>query len=308
MTEHVPVLFGAALAALDIQTDGCYLDATFGRGGHARGILRRLGAGGRLLAMDKDPAAEQAARALMAREPRLHFRRGSFAAMEPFLREHGVWGALDGVLMDLGVSSPQLDTPERGFSFNREGPLDMRMDPSTGRSAADWLAGADEEEIADVIRRFGEERHARRIARCIVAARAKAPVCTTQRLAEIVRAAVPGREPGKDPATRTFQAIRIYINDELQDLQLGLEKALQALGTHGRLAVISFHSLEDRIVKRFLRAHSRPAQAPRKLPVTASDSVAPLRLLGKPVRPAADEVAANPRARSAVLRVAEKIR
>jgi 16S rRNA (cytosine1402-N4)-methyltransferase len=234
--------------------------------------------------------------------------QGNFAEMQALTAQGETGGGFDGILLDLGVSSPQLDDPERGFSFRAEGPLDMRMDPGRGVSAADWLATVDEGRLADVLRRYGEERHARRIARAIVRARAEAPIETTTRLAGIVAAAMPGREPGKHPATRTFQAIRIEINGELDALAAALEQALESLAPGGRLCVISFHSLEDRQVKRFMRGHSREAEAWRGLPDVPEHARPRLRLVGRAVRPGEAEVAANPRARSAVLRVAERIR
>ena len=303
---HRPVLLAEVLAALQVRPDGTYVDGTFGRGGHSRAILERLGPGGRLLAMDRDPAAVAAGAQIG--NGRFAIERGSFATMGAMLQEHGVAGAVDGILLDLGVSSPQLDDPERGFSFLRDGPLDMRMDPDAGRPASAWLAAADAGEIADVLWRLGEERFSRRIARAIVSARQQAPLETTAQLARVVAAAVPRREPGKHPATRAFQAIRIHVNGELEELQAGLAAAVPALAPGGRLAVISFHSLEDRIVKRFFRAESRPSDGlPPDLPVRGMAPPARLRTVGKPVHPGAGEIDANPRARSAVLRAAERV-
>ncbi|WP_081770061.1 16S rRNA (cytosine(1402)-N(4))-methyltransferase RsmH [Luteimonas huabeiensis] len=291
------------MEGLRVVEDGTYLDGTFGRGGHARRVLERLGERGRLLLMDKDPEAIAAAEREFGADPRVAIRRGSFAGL-------GDWpaaaGGLDGVLLDLGVSSPQLDVAERGFSFGKDGPLDMRMDPEAGRSAADWLATAEEREIADVLWTYGEERHSRRIARAIVAQRALAPIVRTAQLAELVASATPRGSDRIHPATRTFQAIRIHVNRELADLEAGLDAALEALRPGGRLAVISFHSLEDRIVKRFVARHAKAPPANRRLP-EAAPFVPRLRAIGDARKAEADETAANPRARSAVLRVAEKL-
>jgi len=306
--KHRPVLLDEAVEALNIRPDGCYLDATFGRGGHAAAILERLGPQGRLLALDRDPQAVAVGEKRFAGEGRLTLVNEDFAQMHAVAEARGLTGRIHGVLMDLGVSSPQLDDPARGFSFLRDGPLDMRMDPRRGESAAAWLARADEAEIAWVIKEYGEERYARRIARAIVAARnaGRAPA-TTGELAALVVEAVPRQERHKHPATRTFQAIRIHVNRELEALAAGLEQALALLAPGGRLAVISFHSLEDRIVKRFMRRHSQGPRPPRGLPVPEAQlPKGPLRLVGKPIRPGEAEVAANPRARSAILRVAEK--
>ncbi|HKK06106.1 MAG TPA: 16S rRNA (cytosine(1402)-N(4))-methyltransferase RsmH [Gammaproteobacteria bacterium] len=304
---HRPVLLEEALAGLAINADGRYVDGTFGRGGHARAILAQLGPAGRLLALDKDPAAVREAEAAFAAEPRLTIKRGSFAMLAQHVKALDWLGRVDGILLDLGVSSPQLDDPARGFSFRRDGPLDMRMDPDSGVSAAQWLAGAGEAEIARVLRDFGEERYARRIARAIVAARTERPIDTTGRLAAIVAAANPSREPGKDPATRSFQGIRIFINHELDDLHACLDQVLDVLAPGGRLVVISFHSLEDRMVKRFMRDASRGDDFPPDLPVTAAQLRPRLRLVGKAVRPGEAELRDNPRARSSVLRVAERL-
>jgi len=295
------------MAALQIEADGVYVDATFGRGGHSAAILERLGKGGRLIAIDKDPWAVEVARERSARDRRISVYQGSFAMLEYFAEAEAVSGKVNGVVFDLGVSSPQLDTAARGFSFLREGPLDMRMDTLQGESAAAWLESASESEIARVLKTYGEERFAKRIARAIVRARREAPIETTTQLSEIVAAANPAWERDKHPATRTFQAIRIYINRELEDLEQGLPQALRVLAPGGRLAVISFHSLEDRIVKRFMRAAARGGDLPRGLPVTASAFKPTLHIVGKPAYPSDAEVAANPRARSAVLRVAEKL-
>ena len=309
---HSPVLVQAAIDALGIEDsdgrdgrrDGIYIDATFGRGGHTRLMLARLGAGGGGVALDRDEQAIAAGGEL--NDARLRLVHAHFGEMEKVLGELGVT-AVDGVLADLGVSSPQLDERERGFSFRTDGPLDMRMDRSRGHTAAQWLAVANEVEIREVVERYGEERFAKQIAKAIVAARAGGPLVSTRQLADLVGTAVRTREPGKDPATRTFQALRIYINQELEELSLMLPQALRVLKPGGRLAVISFHSLEDRIVKRFLRDNARPDGLPERLPVRAAQLPPPrLRVIGKPVRAGADEVRKNPRARSATLRVAEK--
>ena len=303
---HRPVLLDEALDALQVKYDGLYVDGTFGRGGHAAAVLEKIGPDGRLLAFDKDPGALEHAADRFGSESRLIMRRGSFVNLQSVVTELGWQGNVDGILLDLGVSSPQLDDPERGFSFLNEGPLDMRMDPHTGVSAADWLAAASADEIADVLWRYGEERYSRRIARAVVAARAKTPVRTTRQLAELIAAAVPGREARKHPATRSFQAIRIFINHELQDLESVLPQAVEVLAPRGRLCVISFHSLEDRLVKRFIRDQQRGPELPPDLPVVPQAFAPRLRAVGKPLRPGAEEVRTNPRARSAVLRVAER--
>jgi 16S rRNA (cytosine1402-N4)-methyltransferase len=300
--QHLPVMFGQVMDGLRVRGDGTYLDGTFGRGGHARGVLQRLGDGGRLLLMDKDPEAIRTAEREFGADPRVAIRRGSFAAL-------GDWDAvragLDGVLFDLGVSSPQLDVAERGFSFGKDGPLDMRMDPDSGESAAQWLARADEREIADVLWLYGEEKQSRRIARAIVARRAAAPLTRTAELAELIAATVPRGAQKIHPATRSFQAIRIFINRELDDLERGLDAALAALRPGGRLVVISFHSLEDRIVKRFIAGRAKAPPANRRLPVEIA-FVPTLKIVADAQKADEAELAANPRARSAVLRVAEK--
>ena len=304
---HTPVLYEEALRALNIRSGGRYLDTTFGRGGHSRGVLESLGAAGRLFAMDKDPHAADIAAKDSVEEPRLVFRKGSFANMDEFLRDEGVYGDLDGVFMDLGVSSPQLDSPERGFSFSHDGPLDMRMDTTAGVTARQWINAAVQADIAKTLRVYGEERYAGRIARAIVEARTESEITTTFELAEIIRAAIPNWERGKDPATRSFQALRIEINQELKDLEMGLEHSIHALRPGGRLVVISFHSLEDRIVKHFMRGLSRPAAQPRRMPPSLVEFHADLKIMGKPLRPQDSEIIANPRARSAIMRVAEKL-
>jgi 16S rRNA (cytosine1402-N4)-methyltransferase len=301
--KHVPVMFTQVMEGLRIVEDGTYFDGTFGRGGHARGVLERLGVNGRLLLMDKDPEAIAEAGRAFGADPRVAVRQGSFADL-------ALWDAtaagLDGVLLDLGVSSPQLDVAARGFSFMQDGPLDMRMDPSTGESVAEWLAHAGEREIADVLWQYGEERMSRRIARSIVARRAEAPLTTTGELAALIVSVVGRGEPGKHPATRSFQALRIFINRELADLDTGLAAAHSRLKPGGRLAVISFHSLEDRAVKRFIAKHAKPAPGNRRLPQLAD--VAPsLRDIGGAMLPDAAEIVLNPRARSAVLRIAERL-
>ena len=303
--SHTPVLLQAAVEGLRVRADGVYVDCTFGRGGHSREVLARLGKGGRLIALDRDPAAIAAHGDID--DERLQLVHSSFSGLHDVLRERRI-AQVDGILLDIGVSSPQLDDGTRGFSFRVDAPLDMRMDTSRGTTAAGWLASADEQEIREVIRNYGEERFAKQIAAAIVAARAGRPVATTRELAGIVAKAVRTREPGQDPATRTFQALRIHVNQELEELTRVLPQCVAALAPEGRLVVISFHSLEDRIVKRFLRAHSQPPQMPARLPLRARDLPRPpLSLIGKLQRPAHDEVAANPRARSAVLRVAERI-
>ena len=304
---HLPVLYAQVMDGLRVVEDGRYLDGTFGRGGHARGVLERLGPGGRLLLMDKDPEAIAEAERSFGDDTRVSIRRGSFAALGDWDLAHN----LDGVLFDLGVSSPQLDVAQRGFSFGKDGPLDMRMDPEAGESAAQWLARAEEREIADVLWTWGEEKQSRRIARAIVARRAQQPLTRTAELAELIASVVPRGKPGSDkgrihPATRSFQAIRIHINAELADLQAGLDAALAALKPGGRLAVISFHSLEDRIVKQFIARHAKAPPANRRLPQVQA-FVPVLVDRGGAIRADAAELAANPRARSAVLRVAEKL-
>lgn len=305
--EHKPVLLAEVLTALQIRADGIYLDGTFGRGGHAGAILAQLGPQGRLLATDKDPAAVAAARQRFGSDPRFQIARGSFSMLGSLVAERGWTGRVDGILLDLGVSSPQLDQAERGFSFRAAGPLDMRMDPDSGESVADWLAHADEADIARVLFEYGEERHARRIARAIVQRREsdQGPVRTTGELVELIARASPTRERHKDPATRSFQALRIFINRELEDLDAFLPQSVDMLAAGGRLAVISFHSLEDRRVKRFIRAEERGPEVPRHLPVAPVHHPR-LRSVGKAIRADEAEISANPRARSAVLRVAER--
>ena len=304
---HRPVLLAEALVALAVRPGGCYLDATFGRGGHAAALLEMLGSEGRLLALDRDPEARRWAALRFGDDARFTFVQGVFSQMVEIVSAHGLSGRLDGILFDLGVSSPQLDDPGRGFSFSQDGPLDMRMDPATGASAAVWLNRVGEAELARVVAEFGEDRFHRRVARAIVAARQQAPIATTARLASIIAGAVPTREPGKHPATRAFQAIRIAVNDELGELRAVLPGAVRMLAPGGRLVVISFHSLEDRVVKRFMREQARGRELPPDLPVQGAPEGKTLRLIGRQVRPGAAELAANPRARSAVLRVAERL-
>jgi 16S rRNA (cytosine1402-N4)-methyltransferase len=300
---HVPVMFVQVMDGLRIRKDGTYLDGTFGRGGHARGVLERLNDGGRLLLMDKDPEAIRVAELAFGADARVAIRRGSFIDLAHWdLAQQG----LDGILFDLGVSSPQLDVAERGFSFGKDGPLDMRMDPESGESAAQWLARADEREIADVLWTFGEEKQSRRIARAIVARRCETPLLRTAQLADLIASVVPRGAQKIHPATRSFQAIRIFINRELEDLERGLDAACAALKPGGRLAVISFHSLEDRIVKRFIAARAKAPPANRRMPVEIAFTPT-LRMIGDAQKATEAEIAANPRARSAVLRVAEKI-
>ena len=308
---HRAVLLEEALAALAIpqgqRPDGIYVDVTFGRGGHSRAILARLGPAGRLIALDRDPQAVESARAIT--DPRFHIEHAPFSelgrVLDPLLARLGA-GKVQGVLADLGVSSPQLEDPSRGFSFRADGPLDMRMDPTRGASAADWLASATERQIREAIGGYGEERFAKQVAKAIVDARAREPLRRTEQLAAVVAAAVRTREAGKDPATRTFQALRILVNRELEEVALMLPQATARLAAGGRLAVISFHSLEDRLVKRFLRACSED-RLPADLPIRARElPQAPLRIAAKARRASAAETAANPRARSATLRVAER--
>jgi 16S rRNA (cytosine1402-N4)-methyltransferase len=302
--SHTAVLGQEAVEGLRVRSDGSYVDCTYGRGGHSRLILARLGGAGRLLALDRDPQAVAAGGEID--DARFRIVHGRFGRLAELAAQAGVARA-DGIVLDLGVSSPQLDDPARGFSFRHDAPLDMRMDPGAGVTAAEWLASASESEIREVIKKHGEERFAKQIAAAIVAARARGPVGTTRQLAALVAKAVPAREPRQDPATRTFQALRIHLNQELEELSLALPQCMELLAPAGRLVVISFHSLEDRIVKRFLRDNARPDALPRRLPLRARDLPPPrLQLVGRATRPSAAEVAANPRARSAVMRVAER--
>ena len=307
MAEHTPVLRDEVLAGLAIRPGGRYCDGTFGRGGHTAAILGALGPSGRVVAIDRDPDAIRAGQRRFEGESRLTLVRGSFGPLEERVRAAGVEGELDGVLLDLGVSSPQLDEARRGFSFMQDGPLDMRMDNEAGQGAAQWLAKAGEREIAAVLSELGEERFARRIARAIVAARAVEPILRTRQLADVVAAAVPTREPGKHPATRSFQAIRIHVNRELEQLEQALPQAVRLLAPGGRLCVISFHSLEDRIVKRFIRREEQGDPVYAGLPDVPAHARPRLKRVGGKVVAGEAEVAANPRARSAVLRVAERV-
>ncbi len=307
---HVTVLLNEAVAALAVRPSGRYLDGTFGRGGHSRLLLRQLGPDGCLLGFDKDPLAIATGQALAAEDGRFVVVQRSFAELGIEVAQRGWDGTLSGVLLDLGVSSPQLDDPGRGFSFLHDGPLDMRMDPGRGQSAADWIATAAEDEIARVFKEYGEERFARRMARAVVQRRAEQPFERTADLAQVLTVANPAWEKGKNPATRAFQGLRIFINNELGDLETGLEAALEALEVGGRLVVISFHSLEDRIVKQFMRRHAKGEadSLPRDLPIIPDKFVPRLKVLGKPQYASAEEVKQNPRSRSAVMRVAEKLR
>lgn len=302
---HLPVLLTEAVAALAIRPDGLYVDATFGRGGHSRAILEQLGPSGRLIALDRDPMAIAAGAAIA--DPRFTLVHAAFSRLNEVLTALKI-SLVDGILLDIGVSSPQLDDPSRGMSFRFDAPLDMRMDTTQGETAADFLARAEQNQLEEVIREYGEERFAHALAKALVAARSGQRISSTGQLAALVAAVVRTREPGQHPATRTFQALRIHVNRELEELSLTLPQALGRLQPGGRLAVISFHSLEDRIVKNFMRDAAHPPQPPKGVPVRAADLPAPtLRLVGKPIRASAAEIAANPRARSAVLRVAEKI-
>ncbi len=305
--KHITVLLDEAVDRLLVDPDGFYVDGTFGRGGHSRLLLSKLGGNGRLLGIDKDPQAILEGQKLAAEDSRFSIAHGSFAELDRLVDERDMGGKVDGVLLDLGVSSPQLDDPGRGFSFLNDGPLDMRMNPEVGESAAQWLARAKEKEIADVLYTYGEERFGRRIARAIVEQRQLSPIETTARLSAIVAEANPKWEKGKNPATRAFQGIRIYINKELDDLHACLDQALEVMSVGGRLVVISFHSLEDRIVKRFIRKHVRGDDVPKGLPIMQSMLNQRMKSLGKPVKAGSDEVGSNVRSRSAIMRVAEKI-
>jgi len=303
---HETVLLHGAIEALRLHSDGVYIDATFGRGGHSKAILERLGPKGRLIVIDTDPEAIAAAMQLQSRDDRLEVAHATFSHIEEIAREQNVFGNVDGILFDLGVSSPQLDDGQRGFSFTRDGPLDMRMNPEKGISAAQWVNSASEQEIADVIYKYGEERYSRRMARRIVLERAENPISTTGVLAEIIKQANPAWEKGKHPATRAFQGIRIFINSELEELEKGLDQALELLKIEGRLVVLSFHSLEDRMVKKFIALQTKGDRFPRNLPI-AHDQLNPrLKPIGKASKPDSREIDENPRARSAVMRVAEK--
>ncbi|QCF25130.1 16S rRNA (cytosine(1402)-N(4))-methyltransferase RsmH [Hydrocarboniclastica marina] len=303
---HQTVLLEEAVSALVTAPGGVYVDGTFGRGGHSRLILDRLNSEGRLLVIDKDPEAIKEAELLAASDPRVRVQRGSFANIGAHIDAAG-WSCIDGVLLDLGVSSPQLDDPERGFSFMRDGPLDMRMDPDAGLSASQWLAVTPEQEIARVIWEYGEEKFSRRIARRLVEARVEGAISTTGELANLISEAVPRKEKHKHPATRSFQAIRIHLNRELEDLDEALTACAERLALKGRLVVISFHSLEDRRVKRFMRSRSQPPVLPKGLPVRAVDFEPDFRLVGKAVKASGPELAVNVRSRSAIMRTLERV-
>lgn len=303
--SHYPVLLNEVLEGLNIQADGIYLDATFGRGGHAGEILNRLGPKGRLIAVDKDPLAVQVAQDRFSDDPRFHIEQGTFVMLGQLVKGLGLEGKINGVLLDLGVSSPQLDDPERGFSFSQDGPLDMRMDPSSGISAADWLAVASVAEMTHVFKTYGEERFGKRIAHAIAETREETPILRTLQLSRLISEAMPVHDRHKHPATRTFQAIRIFINHELEDIAQALAGLMEVLACGGRIVVISFHSLEDRIVKRFMRKESKGKPIPHGLPVMGGPEGIRLRLCGKAIRASVQELAENPRSRSAILRVAE---
>ncbi|PJC84929.1 16S rRNA (cytosine(1402)-N(4))-methyltransferase [Vibrio sp. HA2012] len=310
--QHISVLLNESIDGLAIKPDGIYIDGTFGRGGHSRKILSHLGENGRLYSIDRDPTAIAEARKID--DPRFTIIHGPFSGIAEYAQEQGIAGKVDGVLLDLGVSSPQLDDAERGFSFMKDGPLDMRMDPTSGVSAADWLQEADIDDITWVLREFGEERFARRIARAIIEHREdeeKEPLTRTSQLAKLIADVSPSREKKKHPATRSFQAIRIYINSELEEIDTALQGALKILAPQGRLSVISFHSLEDRMVKRFMRKESKGPEVPHGIPLTEEQikalGSAALKTVGKAIKPSKAEVDVNSRSRSSVLRVAEKL-
>ncbi|MGH8120666.1 MAG: 16S rRNA (cytosine(1402)-N(4))-methyltransferase RsmH [Gammaproteobacteria bacterium] len=304
--SHAPVFLNEVLQGLNIRADGFYVDCTYGRGGHSRAILRLLNDDGRLLAIDKDPEAIAAVDAQLKNDSRFVLVHGSYTMLDKIIKDYKKIHQVNGILLDLGVSSPQLDDPQRGFSFSRDGRLDMRMDNSSGMTAAEWLNTAAEHEIEEVLRQYGEERYAKRIARAITGGRRNVAVTRTVQLAEMVAAAVPSRGKKIHPATRTFQAIRIFLNQELENLQKALGQTVEILAVGGRLAVISFHSLEDRQVKRFMRKMSRGDNYPPDVPVTGN-MLRPRMMIGKAVHPSSREIDSNPRARSAVLRIAEKL-
>jgi len=305
--EHITVLLKEAVDALVTNSKGVYIDGTFGRGGHSRLVLESLAAEGSLIGIDKDPVAIAQGKTLAGEDARFSIEHGSFAQLQEFMQKRELDGKVDGILVDLGVSSPQLDVAERGFSFLNDGPLDMRMDTTRGMSAADWVNSAEEAEIIRVLKVYGEERFAKRMANAVVAEREKAPIERTLRLANIIKEANPAWEKGKHPATRAFQAIRIEINNELGDLEALLDQALEVLRPGGRLVVISFHSLEDRIVKRFIRYHEKGLDLPKGLPVMDSELNKRLKSVGKATKAQGGEVSANVRSRSAIMRVAEKL-
>ena len=305
--SHRSVLLTEAVEGLAIRPEGIYFDGTFGRGGHAAEILKKLNDQGRLIAMDQDSQAVESAEKRFGEDQRFEIVHGNFESLSDVVCEKGLNKKIDGILLDIGVSSPQLDDAIRGFSFMKSGPLDMRMNPEIGQSAAQWLAVVEEKELVDVLRQLGEERFARRIARAIIEIRQHQSIDDTLQLAKIISDAVPKKEKHKHPATRSFQAIRIYINRELEVLEKVLEDAVNVLAPNGRLVVISFHSLEDRIVKRFMRDKSRGPQIPKDLPVMDSDIQVPFKLVGKRIKPGEDEIKENPRARSSVLRILERV-
>lgn len=304
--QHIPVLLNEAVAHLITSSDGIYIDATFGRGNHSQAILAHLSSKGRLVAFDRDPDAIQYAREHFSTDSRFQLIHSCFSQMAIYLSELKLFGQVQGILFDLGVSSPQFDNSERGFSFSKDGPLDMRMDTSQGINAAELLATIDETELADMLWQYGEERHSRRIARAIVQARAQAPITTTAQLAKIIESVMPYQKE-KHPATRSFQAIRIAINQELTELQAGLDQALEALSIGGRLCVISFHSLEDRIAKQFINQHEKGLALPRGLPIKHQPFQGRMKSIVKPIKASSQETNLNPRARSAILRVMEKL-
>ena len=304
--SHTPVLKREALAALEVQADGIYVDATLGRAGHAQAIASQLSGNGRLICLDRDARAIEVGRQVFSGDGRIQVVQGEFGNISNLINEFAQVKKVDGILMDLGVSSPQLDQAERGFSFMRDGALDMRMDISRGESAAQWLARVDEADLVKVLFELGEEKFARRIANAIVLTRAETKIESTLQLANIIEQSIPKKDKHKHPATRTFQAIRLYINQELTQIGSALPQAVELLNEGGRLAVISFHSLEDRIVKRFMRSLSTPNLPPKNIPVTDDAYKTPLKLIGKAIKPSAEEVAINPRSRSSVLRTAER--
>jgi 16S rRNA (cytosine1402-N4)-methyltransferase len=307
--SHITVLLNEALEGLALKPGGIYIDATFGRGGHSRQLLSQLSDDGTLYAIDRDPTAIAVARELEQEDARFKILPGPFSGLAEYVEALGLTGKIDGVLMDLGVSSPQLDDAQRGFSFMRDGPLDMRMDPTSGRSAAQWLAQADVDEISWVIKNFGEENWAVHIARAVVKDRVEAPFETTKQLADFIARVVPVKDKNKHPATRTFQAIRIYINSELEEIEQALLASIDVLKPEGRLSVISFHSLEDRIVKRFIRKQSKGDDIPFGLPMTEDelDKTRRYKAIGKAIKPSKDEIEENPRSRSSVLRIAQRL-
>ena len=303
---HKPVLLDEVIKALNIRSDGFYIDGTFGRGGHSREIIKRLGDKGRLLAFDKDPDAVMSVGVDLIQDERFEIIKGSFTMLMRYVKQHEIKKQVSGVLFDFGVSSPQLDDIKRGFSFRYDAPLDMRMNPTEGESASEWLNKASEKEIADVIYKYGEERASRKISKAIIKIRKKTPIHRTKQLVEIICKVIPSNKQDIHPATKTFQAFRIYINHELDEIREVLPQATDVLCKGGRLAAISYHSLEDRIVKRFMRDQSKPKDQPLELPVAQDYRDIKLKLVGKKIRPSEDEVSKNQRARSALLRVAER--